>query len=69
MANATKIGQSIVGSFLLVVIFSKFWPHLPKEGSLGVVSWGLLAVVGVISGWIVIGPGQVALEMFTDSGF
>jgi hypothetical protein len=69
MVTASEIGKSVIGSILLVIIFAYLWPHLPKEGIWRGLSWQIKAAVVFISGMLVIGPGRVALEMVTDSGW
>lgn len=69
MATGKQIGQSLLFSLVLVIVFAFLWPYLPKEGAFGSLSWQLKAAIVVISGFLVIGPGRVAWEMMTDSGF
>jgi hypothetical protein len=69
MVSASEIGQSVILSVLLIIIFAQFWPLLPKQGLFSDLSWQLKTAVIIISGLLVIGPGQVAWEMITDSGY
>jgi len=69
MATANQIGESVVYSLLIVVAFSFLWPLLPKEGLFASLSWQLKAAIILFSGFVVIGPGQVAYDFITDSGW
>jgi hypothetical protein len=69
MISPSTIAKSIGSALLLALIFSFIWPLLPKEGVFSGLSWQLRAAVIAICGLIVIGPGQVAYDMVTDSGF
>lgn len=69
MVTANQIGGSVVYALMIGVIFSFLWPILPKEGLFASLSWQLKAAVVLFSGLVVIGPGQVAYDLITDSGW
>lgn len=69
MATGPQIGSSLLFAFVLVSIFSSFWPELPKNGVFGGLSWQVKSAVVIISGLLVIGPGRVAKDLLTDSGW
>lgn len=66
MISPKEIGASIVSAVLLLVIFSHLWPLLPKEGMFSDISFGLMAVVGVVAGLIVIGPGKIGMSILSE---
>ena len=67
MVSANQIGESIIYPVLIVTVFSFLWPILPKEGLFSPLSWQLKAAIIFFSGLVVIGPGQVAYDLITDS--
>jgi len=69
MVTANQIGESVVYALMIAVIFSFLWPILPKQGVFASLSWQLKAAIIVFSGLVVIGPGQVAYDFITDSGW
>jgi len=69
MVTGEQIGRSLLYAFVFITVFAFLWPYLPKEGIFGSLSWEIKAVVVLISGSLVIGPGQVALDILTGSEF
>ncbi|WP_152422367.1 hypothetical protein [Halorubrum californiense] len=68
MVTGQQIGGSLLSVLVFITVFAFLWPYLPKEGVFGSLSWQLKAAVVLISGFLVIGPGQVAWDILTDSG-
>ena len=69
MVSAQDIGASLISAVVLVVILSAFWPLLPTSGAFSSISWQLRAVIISVAVLIVVGPGQVAYDLITDSGW
>jgi hypothetical protein len=68
MISPSKIAKSAIGAAIFAIIFSYLWPLLPKTGVFSSLSWQLQTAVVILCGLVVIGPGQVAYEIITDSG-
>jgi uncharacterized membrane protein YjjB (DUF3815 family) len=67
MASAQDIGKSLIFAVALVVILSALWPLFPTSGPFSSISWQLRAVLILVAALIVVGPGQVAYDIITDS--